>query len=295
MRKKHSFKKANLIRILVLLIAFSVLLYPTVSNYLYERNSSRVVIDYDSTVQDMEEKERQAILEQAAAYNASLSKAEPMQVDPFGISVAGDEEYQSMLDPNGNRIMGYIKIPKINVELPIYHGTEEKVLQVGVGHWTTSSLPIGGETTHAVLTGHRGLPSRMLFTDLDQMEKGDIFYIRVLDQVLAYQVDQILTVLPEETDALRIVEGKDYVTLVTCTPYGVNTHRLLVRGTRIPYEEAVKEEPDQIDRGIKIPFEIRMLLLAFAALVLIAIFFLLLKRRQSRKRKRKRQIDLGDE
>ena len=140
--------------------------------------------------------------------------------------------------------MGYIRIPKINVELPIYHGTSEAVLQAGVGHFWDTSLPVGGESTHTVLTGHRGLPTKTLFTNMDKLEVGDIFYIKVLDETLAYQIDQILTVLPQETDSLSIEPGKDYATLVTCTPFAINTHRLLVRGERMPYEEATKQEPD---------------------------------------------------
>lgn len=145
------------------------------------------------------------------------------------------EEYYSLLDVNGIGIMGVIRIPKIKVSLPIYHTTDEGVLQVGVGHFTGSSLPVGGESTHCILSGHRGLPSAKLFTDLDQIVEGDVFYLDVLGDTLAYQVDQIQVVLPEEVESLNVVPGEDYVTLITCTPYGVNTHRLLIRGTRIPY------------------------------------------------------------
>ena len=155
--------------------------------------------------------------------------------------------YESLLNVNGSGMMGYIRIPAIEVELPIYHGTSESVLQVGVGHFEGTSLPVGGEKYHAVLTGHRGLPSKLLFTDMDKLKKGDVFYIKILGETFpesAYEIDQILTVLPEDTKALSIDSGKDYVTLVTCTPYAVNTHRLLVRGHRIPYEEAIQTAAD---------------------------------------------------
>ena len=170
-------------------------------------------------------------------------------------------------------MMGSVIIPEIDEELPIYHTTSEAVLQKGVGHFPSSSLPVGGDSTHAVLTGHRGLPSKKLFTDLDKIVEGDVFYIRILEETLAYQVDQILTVLPQETQALQIEEGKDYVTLVTCTPYAVNTHRLLIRGHRIPYEDAEKIAPPQIDTGLKIPYEIQVLLTGLGVLVLIIIIW----------------------
>lgn len=167
-------------------------------------------------------------------------------------------------------MMGYIRIPAIEVELPIYHGTSESVLQVGVGHFEGTSLPVGGESTHAVLTGHRGLPSKLLFTDMDKLKKGDVFYIKILGETFAYEIDQILTVLPEDTKALSIDSGKDYVTLVTCTPYAVNTHRLLVRGHRIPYEEAIQTAAD-ITVEAKLPFQVKVLIGASILLVVIFI------------------------
>ena len=179
-------------------------------------------------------------------------------------------------------MMGYIRIPKIDVELPIYHGTEERVLQSGVGHFEGTSLPVGGESTHSVLTGHRGLPSKILFTDLDKLVEGDVFYIKILGETFAYQVDQILTVLPEDTKALSIEPGKDYVTLVTCTPYAVNTHRLLVRGVRIPYEEAVKQAADERITP-ELPFQVKMLILAVVILILIFIIYLIWKKVRKRK------------
>ena len=247
-KTKKEYKKrrrvGDLLRILILFVALSVLLYPTVSNYLYEKNSARVITSYDEKAVEYSEKEQKQMLEDARAYNEEMLENVEL-LDPFSTEKKEvNQRYQSLLNVDGSGMMGYITIPKINVELPVYHGTSESVLQAGVGHMEGTSLPVGGESTHAVLTGHRGLPSKLLFTDLDEMEVRDIFYIKVLGETFAYQVDQILTVLPSETDALRIEQGKDYVTLVTCTPYAVNTHRLLVRGHRVPYEETVVAEEE---------------------------------------------------
>lgn len=293
--KKKKRKIADIIRIIVLLIALSVLLYPTVSNYLYEKNSSTIVANYDKEVENTTDEEKEEMFRLAREYNARLAQDQVSIGDAFTEESSDDQEYENLLNKSGTGMMGYIQIPKIDIELPLYHGTKESVLQVGVGHLKDTSLPVGGDTTHAVLTGHRGLPSRMLFTDLDQMEKGDVFYIKILGETLAYQVDQILTVLPEETDSLKIIEGQDYVTLVTCTPYGINTHRLLTRGHRIPYEEAVKKEPDQIDHGLKIPFEVKVLLAGLGVLILIGILFVIsskMKKRRKNKRERNEKKDV---
>lgn len=288
-RNRKNRKIADVIRLVILLVALSVLLYPTISNYLYEKNSSRIVSDYDVTMEQISEEERQAMLAKAQEYNEKLAENSAIMSDPFLGTAEEDPEYQSLLNMNGAGVMGYIRIPKIELELPVYHGTSEKVLQRGVGHISTSSLPVGGESTHAVLTGHRGLPSKLLFTDLDEMETGDIFYIKVLGETLAYQVDQILTVLPEDTKELSIVQGKDYVTLVTCTPYAINTHRLLVRGTRIPYEEAIKQVPDEKVTP-ELPFQVKLLILAIIILIMIFLFYLIGKRmRKTRKGRRKRK------
>lgn len=293
--KKKKRKIADIIRIIVLLIALSVLLYPTVSNYLYEKNSSTIVANYDKEVENTTDEEKEEMFRLAREYNARLAQDQVSIGDAFTEESSDDQEYENLLNKSGTGMMGYIQIPKIDIELPLYHGTKESVLQVGVGHLKDTSLPVGGDTTHAVLTGHRGLPSRMLFTDLDQMEKGDVFYIKILGETLAYQVDQILTVLPEETDSLKIIEGQDYVTLVTCTPYGINTHRLLTRGHRIPYEEAVKKEPDQIDHGLKIPFEVKVLLAGLGVLILIGILFVIsskMKKRRKNNRERNEKKDV---
>lgn len=282
MRKKRKRLLFDIIRILVLLIAFSVLLYPTISNYLYEKNSSRAVDNYDDTSEKLDEARRQAILQEAREYNARLVGGMGIAGDTFHTKEETTSEYDQLLRMDVSGMMGYIIIPKIDVELPIYHTTSEAVLQSGIGHFPSSSLPVGGESTHSVLTGHRGLPSKILFTDLDKLVEGDVFYIKILGETFAYQVDQILTVLPEETDALQIEPDKDYVTLVTCTPYAVNTHRLLVRGVRIPYEEAVKQAADERITP-ELPFQVKMLILAVVILILIFIIYLIWKKVRKRK------------
>lgn len=291
-RKKREVRKryiGDIFRILVLIIALSVLLYPTVSNYLYEKNGARVISSYDENAVRLSESEKKEMLEAARQYNSELLGNIEL-LDPFSpLKKEVDARYQSLLSTNEAGMMGYIRIPKIDVELPIYHGTEETVLQSGVGHFEGTSLPVGGESTHAVLTGHRGLPSKLLFTDMDELAEGDIFYIKILGETLAYQVDQILTVLPEDTKALTIAPGKDYATLVTCTPYAVNTHRLLVRGMRIPYEEAVLQVPDEKITPT-IPFQVKLLLLAIGILILIFICYGIwrkIKKKKEMRRKRR--------
>lgn len=274
MKKKKTRILFDIIRIFVFLVALSVLLYPTVSNYLYEKNSSRAISLYDEEAAKLSRERRQALLEEARAYNTRLVGNTSVEGDTFETSKEETSaEYSQLLNMDSSGMMGSVIIPEIDEELPIYHTTSEAVLQKGVGHFPSSSLPVGGDSTHAVLTGHRGLPSKKLFTDLDKIVEGDVFYIRILEETLAYQVDQILTVLPQETQALQIEEGKDYVTLVTCTPYAVNTHRLLIRGHRIPYEDAEKIDPPQIDTGLKIPYEIQVLLTGLGVLVLIIIIW----------------------
>lgn len=268
--KQRKRKIADIVRMIVLFVAVSVLLYPTVSNYLYERNSSTIISDYDKIVDTASIQERESMLAAARQYNEHLKMNQKAIVDGFIDHTITDEEYESLLNHAGDGMMGYISIPKIKVLLPMYHGTMEKVLQIGTGHLMGTSLPVGGDSTHAVVTGHRGLPSKMLFTDLDQLIEGDIFYVKVLGETMAYQVDQILTVLPEETEALDIVEGQDYVTLLTCTPYAVNTHRLLVRGKRISYEEAVQKVPDT-EVVPQLPYPVRLLILAIILLTVVFV------------------------
>ena len=213
------------------------MLYPTVSNLINRQNQSRAIGAYEKTVDQLGEEDFKKEWEQAEAYNTYLEKYSTFEYAAEGEKNKSGSPYESLLNVAGNGIMGVLEIPAVNISLPIYHGTTNEVLQVGAGHYLGSSLPIGGEGTHAVLTGHRGLPSAKLFTDIDRLKKGDVFHIRTLGKTLAYQVDQIKTALPDDVSALETEVGKDYVTLVTCTPYGVNTHRLLVRGVRIPYEE----------------------------------------------------------
>ncbi len=221
---------------LIFLTGLSVLLYPTVSDYINELHSSRAIASYDNTVTEMAPEDYSKELEAAAAYNEYLANFSNLSAAATTETERDDSPYNELLNIGGNGIMGVIKIPVVKINLPIYHGTDESVLQVASGHYLGSSLPIGGESTHAILTGHRGLPSAKLFTDLDRLEEGDTFYIKVLGEILEYQIDQIEIVLPEEVDGLSITQGEDYVTLVTCTPYGINSHRMLIRGTRIPYD-----------------------------------------------------------
>lgn len=233
-KKKGNF--TTLLLILVLLAGLSLLLYPSVSDYWNSFHETRAIATYAEEVANLNQDQYDEIWAAAESYNASLTD----RVNAYLLSDAQKEEYQQLLNVSGLGVMGYIEIPSIDCSLPIYHGTEESVLQIAVGHLEWSSLPVGGESTHCVLSGHRGLPSAKLFTNLDKLQTGDIFMLRVLDNVLTYEVDQILIVKPQETGALRIEEGKDYCTLVTCTPYGINTHRLLVRGHRIDNIEQAK-------------------------------------------------------
>lgn len=271
---KHKNKKLkikDIIRIIVLLIALCVLLYPSVSSYLDAKNSSKVVSDYDKRSEELSKKEKNKMLRAARAYNRELLGNIELQ-DPFSSDKKQiDQRYASLLNVDGNGMMGYIRIPSIKVELPIYHGTSENVLQTGVGHFEGTSLPIGGKSTHTVLTGHRGLPTKTLFTNLDKLKEGDVFYIKVLERTCAYQIDQILTVLPSNTKELSITPGKDYATLVTCTPYAINTHRLLVRGHRISYRDANKKQADQKITP-ELPFTVRVLILT--VLILIVLFII---------------------
>ena len=217
------------------LVGVSVLLYPAFSDYWNSKTQSRAIVNYESVLEHLKPEDYSAIFQKAYDYNDALLELDFPLRDHQQIP-----DYYDTLTVEGTNIIGYVKIDKIGVELPVYHGTSEQVLNRGVGHLEGSSLPVGGTSTHSVMSAHRGLPSAKLFTDLDRLEKGDTFQIIILDQVLTYQVDQIKIVTPREVDDLQIVEGKDYCTLFTCTPYGINTHRLLVRGIRI---ETITEKP----------------------------------------------------
>ena len=262
----------GLARLLIILVGVGILVYPSVSEYLFEKNSSVAVSTYDDSIRRMEQAHMDELRSQAQAYNRRLAQdngySKPA-LDEYNNPIT-PEAYWDILNVDGNGMMGYITIPRIHVTIPMYHGTSEEVLQVAIGHLQNTSLPVGGESTHAVLSGHRGLPSKALFTDLDQVQIGDVFYLTVLNETIYYQVDQILTVLPNETDALAITKGEDHVTLVTCTPYGVNSHRLLVRGTRMDYTpetgEAAPVGEVELSPWMKMPMQYRHLLLGLAAL-----------------------------
>lgn len=224
--KKHM---STIILIVILLAGLSLLLYPTVSDYWNKFHQSQAIADYAEAVAELDDETYERLWNEARAYNENLWT----KGNRYSFTEEEYQEYESLLNVSGNGIMGYIEIASINCYLPIYHGVEETVLQIAVGHIEGTSLPVGGPGSHCVLSGHRGLPSARLFTDLDQLREGDVFVIRVLDETLTYEVDQVHIVLPEEVQDLELVEERDYCTLVTCTPYGINSHRLLVRGHRI--------------------------------------------------------------
>ena len=258
-KKKKTKKKKNgltstILLVAIFLIGLCVLLYPTVSDFWNEKRQSQAIMNYDDLIVDLTPEDFSEYFRKAEEYNRKLK----LISFPFLGYSELDDEYYSTLDVNGQGMMGYITIEKIKVQLPIYHGTSDKVLNSAVGHLEGSSLPVGGESTHSVLSAHRGLPSAKLFTNLDKVVVGDIFTITILDRTFTYQVDQVLIVLPDQIDELSVVNGEDYCTLVTCTPYGINTHRMLVRGTRIenieePKKVNVLTEAFQIDPLIVTP------------------------------------------
>ena len=271
--KKKGNHLITILLVLIFLLGLSLLLYPAVSDYWNSKHQTRAIAVYSEEVSGLDEDQYQALWEAAAAYNASLLERD----NAYLLTEEQKAAYEQLLNVSGLGIMGYIEIPSIDCSLPIYHGTEESVLQIAIGHLEWSSLPVGGESTHCVLSGHRGLPSAKLFTNLDKLQEGDVFLLRVLDEVLTYEVDQILIVEPQETAALQIAEGRDYCTLVTCTPYGINTHRLLVRGHRIenaPEARLVRVTADavQIEPLLVAP------IVALPMLLLLLILLLLPKR-----------------
>ncbi len=256
--------------IILLMVGTGLLLYPTLSNYYNTFHQSKAITQYAEITKELSAEEIEALTKDAKEYNKALI------TDNTRWKMTDEERkvYNNILDISGTGVMGYIEIPKVNISLPIYHGTSNEILQIAVGHVEGSSFPIGGTGTHAVLSGHRGLPSAKLFTDLDKMEEGDCFYIKVLNDVLTYQIDQILIVEPNNMDSLEIDPTQDYCTLVTCTPYGVNSHRMLIRGKRIETIEEknfiVSNEAIQIEPRIVMPF-----ILAF--LCIMYILFLIFK------------------
>lgn len=235
--KKKSGLTSTIVLVAIFFIGLCVLLYPTISDFWNEKRQSKAIMNYDELLVDLTPEDFAEYFEKADNYNRKLRR---MNAPMSGYS-ALEKEYYSTLDINGDGMMGYITIEKIKVQLPIYHGTSAKVLNSAVGHVEGTSLPVGGENTHAVLSAHRGLPSAKLFTNLDKVEVGDVFTVTILDRTITYQVDQIRVVLPNKTEDLQIQKGEDFCTLVTCTPYGINTHRMLVRGTRIENIEEAKK------------------------------------------------------
>lgn len=269
---------------LMFLVGFGILVYPTVADQWNTYRQSRLISSYEKNIEEMEPEDFTAQWEKAQALNGTLTK-NSIYGDVFGQDEEEmkDTEYWQVLNVGGDGVMGYLSIPKINLKVSIYHGTGDGVLQTGVGHLNGTGLPIGGEGTHSVLAAHRGLPSARLFTDIDQMKKGDKFYLHILDETLAYQVDQILDMVDKDDmetleNALQIEEGKDYVTLFTCTPYGVNSHRLLVRGTRVPYtgEEDIEETPvDTMLRAVQ-DYYMLYLVLGLSVTLLVILFMKIL-------------------
>jgi sortase A len=265
MKKKGS----TIILILIFITGLAVMAYPTVSDYWNSFHSSRAIMSYAEAVADMSDEDYDRFYTEAEVYNDRIHD----RGNPFLLSDEEKADYESLLNVGGNGIMGYIEIPSIKVSLPIYHGTSESVLQVAVGHLEWTSLPVGGTSTHCVLSGHRGLPSAKLFTDLDRLVEGDRFLLYILDEVLTYEVDQILIVLPEDVSELQVADGHDYCTLVTCTPYGINTHRLLVRGHRVETEEDAREIRVTADAVQIEPLFVAPILAVPILLALIAMLF----------------------
>lgn len=275
---------------LLFLTGFGILAYPTVSGQWNTYRQSRLISTYEEAVSQMKPEDYSREWETARAFNDTLEKNN-LYGDAFGTSDTDltDTQYWTVLNAAGDGIMGYLSIPKINIRLAVYHGVGEEVLQTGIGHLDGTKLPIGGESTHSVLAAHRGLPSARLFTDVDQLARGDRFYIHILDEILAYEVDQILPMVDKDDmetleNALQIAEGEDHVTLFTCTPYGVNSHRLLVRGTRVPYEgeEEIASTPvDTMLRAVQNYYMLYLILgLSVTVLVILVMRFLFRPRKK---------------
>lgn len=270
-QKKKNGNASTILLVAIFFVGLCVLLYPTISDFWNEKRQSQAIINYDDLIIDLTPEDYSEYFSKADSYNKKISNMSFPFLNHKNIA----DEYYNTLNVNGDGMMGYITIEKIKVQLPIYHGTSNKVLNSAVGHVEGSSIPVGGKSTHSVLSAHRGLPSAKLFTNLDKLENGDVFTIRILDRTITYQIDQVLIVLPEETDSLNIVKGEDYCTLVTCTPYGINTHRMLVRGKRIE-----NIEPDRVINVITEAYQIDPLLVtpAVAAPLLGLLLIILLVR-----------------
>ena len=283
-------KMLLIIALILILGGIIVFMYPTISNYLAEKNQAEVIYEYNDAVAELDEETIEEELEKAQTYNENLS-GDPVH-DPFveGSGYALPDDYTEVLNISGNGVMAYIEIPKISVYLPIYHGTEEDVLAKGVGHIQQTSLPIGGSSTHAVLTGHTGLPNAELFTRIDELEIGDTFYIYVLNQTLKYEIYETEVIEPEDISELTIEDGRDLVTLVTCTPYGVNTHRLLVKAERTEYneeeeQELIEEESQISNKNIKL--YIIGIIIGLLVLLIAMISIHIAKKKKKRRRKKR--------
>lgn len=279
-KKRKSGSVITVILVLVLITGLSLLLYPTVSNYWNALHQTKAITEYNEAVAAMNEEDLRALWQSAEEYNQKL----PEHANPYQLNEEEYRDYMGQLNINGNGVMGSIEIPAIDVKLPIYHGTSESVLNVAAGHLEWSSLPVGGAGSHCVLSGHRGLPSAKLFTHLDKLAEGDLFVLHVLDEVLTYEVDQILIVEPQNTEPLRIVEGEDLCTLVTCTPYGINTHRLLVRGHRV--ENSAAEDASRVSSDA-VPMDPLLTSVFFAIPILLILGLVLLLKGKKPDKKRK--------
>ena len=276
----------------ILIIICGILLasYPWISNYVNERAADGEINVYEDNVENMDENKLKQYLVNAQEYNAALLDAKIALIDPFDAEfnkLYRDTPYNNLLNYDSQGIMGFLEIPSIKVKLPIYHGTSSAVLQKGVGHLEGSSLPVGSESTHSILTGHTGLNKAKLFTDLTSVQKGDMFFVSVLGQKMAYAVDDINIVLPDDTSKLQVVEGKDYVTLITCTPYGVNDHRLLVRGVRTEYTEEKYEDEQKKDNtkdSMWISSYKKALAIGVVAVVVMSVILVAVQKMRSRKK-----------
>lgn len=274
---------------LLFLAGFGILAYPTISNQWNTYRQSKLISNYESAVSEMTEEDFEEAWAAARSYNQTFEK-NSIRSDVFGLEESDsleNTEYWKVLNAAGDGIMGYITIPKINIRLSIYHGTNEDVLQTGVGHLNGTKLPIGGESNHSVLSAHRGLPSAKLFTDIDQLKEKDRFYVHILNEDLAYEVDRILPMVEKDDydaleEALKIEEGQDYVTLFTCTPYGVNSHRLLVRGHRIPYDGELETSPvESMVQAIQNYYMLYLLLGIGLTALVILLMYRIMKRKKN--------------
>ena len=282
-RKKRRSRIINFILVLILLIGGGIIAYPTFSDWWNSMHQSRAVATYANAVENTNTEEMEAMIEAAREYNKLLlTKSNRYRMDE-----EEEEEYLSLLDLTGNGIMGYIQIPKIGVNLPVYHGTSDSVLQKAIGHIEGTSLPVGGDSTHCAVSGHRGLPSAKLFTDLDKLDVGDVFTVTCMNYTCTYEIDQVRIVEPEDLSELNIIAGEDYCTLITCTPYGVNTHRMLVRGVRMPEVEGEKTV-------VVLPDALRIPYYVVTPAVGIPLLFLLLLASLIVSRTKRKSIRPGD-